>query len=168
MAALLLTLRITRQTRIQIKEAPGGLDNRETEQALQQETDFGVRIIAIRGPFFFGTASLMQGKIGALLGARVAVVDCLDVPFMDISAVFALSSMVERCGAAGIRTLVVSSAEQRDKLISLGLDRLTGPGALFTELDEALAEARRSLADAEGAGEPASTTAPTTASSPVA
>jgi SulP family sulfate permease len=163
MAALLLTLRIARQTRIQIEETPDGLDSREAEQALQRETDFGVRIISIRGPFFFGTASLMQDKIGALLGARVAVVDCLDVPFMDISAVFALSSMVERCRAAGIRTLVVSMEEQREKLVSLGLDRLTGPGALFTNLDEALAEARRSLVDAEAVGASASSGDPTPA-----
>lgn len=142
LASVLLTYRIAHQTRIRIFEAPSQDEGMDRARQLQHESDFGVHVIAIRGPFFFGTSATMQDKINALLGARTVVIDCTDVSFLDVSAVFALGEMVEKLKDRGILTLLAAGEAIRHSITDLDLEKVVGPECIFDGLDAALAAAR--------------------------
>jgi SulP family sulfate permease len=86
-----------------------------------------MRTISVRGAFFFGTTAQMQDKVNKLIGTKVVIINCLDLPFMDISAAFALSEMVDKLKNDGIKPILVVTE-------GLGLRRLLtglGCGDLF-------------------------------------
>ncbi|MGE4554037.1 MAG: SulP family inorganic anion transporter [Desulfovibrionaceae bacterium] len=143
LAAVMTTFRIARQTQIRIDEPGNGAREREDERDLQDGTDFKVRVITVRGPFFFGTASQMQDKITGFVGAEVVLVNCLEVPFMDISAVFALHGMVEKFRDSGVDVVLAAKPEQREQLLGLGFRELVGAERILTSHEAALDEAWR-------------------------
>ena len=129
LASLMLTVRIARQTQINVSEAPPAEWLRDIEKGLQEESDYRIRTIAVRGAFFFGTTTRMQDKVNKLIGAKVVIINCLNVPFMDISAAFALSEMVDKLKKEGIKPILVVTE-------GLGLRRLLnglGCGDIFGE-----------------------------------
>ena len=146
LSALLLTYRIAKQTRIQVFER-GGEDeadsNADTE--IQKSTDFGIRVIQIQGPFFFGSTTQVVAHFDSLLGTKVVIFNCLEVPFMDLSAVFALDEMICKLQAKGVESLIVSRERTRKKLLGLGFGAKFGESSLFVDHDEVLAAARAIL-----------------------
>jgi SulP family sulfate permease len=129
LASLMLTVRIARQTQINVSEASPTEWMRDIEKGIQEESDYRIRTIAVRGAFFFGTTTQMQDKVNRLIGAQVVIINCLNVPFMDISAAFALSEMVDKLKSEGIKPLLVVTE-------GLGLRRLLnglGCGDIFGE-----------------------------------
>mgnify|MGYP001023287189 CR=1 FL=1 len=146
LASLFLTYRIARQTQIRITEADG-----KAEEELSG-MDPRVRVIGIDGPFFFGSSALMQDKVDRMLGTRIVVVDCMRVPFMDISAVFALSEMIEKLKDAGVRVFLAISERQRDSLKGYGLRKLVGLDNLFLSLGTALQVAQLTVEDEDEQG----------------
>ena len=99
-------------------------------------------MIEIEGAFFFGSASQLLDRVDQVIGTRVVVFDCSRVPFMDLSAQFALEEMIEGLHAQSIAARVVVPAEIHAQLLRLGAPQL--PAAiLHDELETALAEARR-------------------------
>ncbi len=138
LSSFLVTYRIAKQTQVRIFEPGNGADIQAAERGIQDDTDFGIRVISVRGPFFFGTASQMQDKVMEFLGAKVAVINCLEAPFMDLSAIFALVGMVEKLKDQGLAVLAVVRPDMRDQFLSLGMDKLIGPERTFTDHEEAL------------------------------
>jgi sulfate permease, SulP family len=141
LASLFLTYRIARQTQIRITEASGRTD------AAQGAFDPRIRVIGIHGAFFFGSSALMQDKVDRMLGTRIVVVDCMEVPFMDISAVFALSEMIEKLQDAGVRVFLAISERQRDSLDAYGIRELVGEDNLFLSRGSALQVAQITIED---------------------
>lgn len=142
LSAFMVTYRLARQTSIRVTEAPNGTETRSHEQKIQDDTDFGIRVVSIRGPFFFGTATQMQDKTAIMLGSKVVIFNCLNVPFIDVSGAFALSEMVGRLKGAGVRVLVTAKPEHMEQLRSLGLGDLLAEEDFFTDHKEALAAAQ--------------------------
>lgn len=117
LAAPMLTWQMARLTQVNVFESAPAERQRNLGKQLQEESDYGIRVIAVRGAFFFGVTAQMQDKINRLLGAKVAIINCYHLPFMDTSAAFALVEMVEKLKAEGIRPILVVNE-------GVGLDRI--------------------------------------------
>jgi SulP family sulfate permease len=140
LAALMLTVRIARQTQINVMEVPAAEWQQDIEKSLQDESDYRMRTISVRGAFFFGTTALMQDKVNKLIGTKVVIINCLDVPFMDISAAFALSEMVDKLKNDGIKPILVvtEGLGLRRLLIGLGCGDLFGEDGIQVDYHKAV------------------------------
>ncbi len=147
MASVLLAWRMSRQSNLCIMELPDHRPFAAHEQDLQQETGYRIRIVTIQGPFFFGSTSFMLDNVDRLLGTRVVLFECLDVPFIDLSAAFALQEMCVRLKAAGIVPLIAAIPDVRVRLLGLGFDEVVGKERMFESYEDAIWEARRLVGD---------------------
>ena len=140
LAALMLTVRIARQTQINVMEVPAAEWQQDIEKSLQDESDYRMRTISVRGAFFFGTTALMQDKVNKLIGTKVVIINCLDVPFMDISAAFALSEMVDKLKNDGIKPILVvtEGLGLRRLMIGLGCGDLLGEDGIQVDYHKAV------------------------------
>jgi SulP family sulfate permease len=143
LAAVMVAVRIARQSSVSITEVEGCTDAARAEDDIQRETDYRIQVVTIRGPFFFGTAANMQDKFSAMLGTEVVVFNCLDVPFMDISAVFALGETVEKLQFAKVTVLLAVRRDQQESLQRLGMGKHLAPDAYFHSHESVLAAARK-------------------------
>ncbi len=106
----------------------------------------GVRVLEVDGPFFFGSTSQLLDRVDQVMGTRAVVIDCQRVPFMDLSAQFALEDMIERLRSLDIPAYIVVPGPIRRELEYLKAPYL--PPKLFYEaLEDALDAARRDLGD---------------------
>jgi SulP family sulfate permease len=145
LAAVMVAVRTARQCSVSITEVENCSVAARAEDDIQRETGYLIQVVTIRGPFFFGTTANMQDKLAAMLGTRVVVVNCLDVPFMDISAVFALGEIVEKLQSTNVRVLLAVRDEQRDSLQRLGMGRILDEDAYFGSHESVLTAARALL-----------------------
>ncbi|SDP60638.1 SulP family inorganic anion transporter [Desulforhopalus singaporensis] len=140
LASLLITYRITKQSQINIEGVPSGEWHRDLEKSLQDETGYGIRTLSVSGPFFFGTTVKMQEHISKLIGTKVVIINCQDVPFMDLSGYYALSEMIDRLINEHIKPIVVVLEENgmRQQMIKMGYGNLLGLDGLHTDYNSAL------------------------------
>lgn len=139
LSMMLIIHRLARQASFRVRPLPraeGAVD-----EALAHDLESGIRLIEIDGAFFFGSASQLLDRVDQVIGTRVTVFDCSRVPFMDLSAQFALEEMIERLKAQAIAALVVVPPAIHDQLLRLRAPHL--PAAILRDdLEAALAEAR--------------------------
>jgi len=83
--------------------------------------DGGVRVVNIRGPFFFGSTSFILDKVDKIYEVEHVVIDCSLVSFMDLSAIYALSETIEKLKSRGVEVYIVSDKNRKEKLIKLGI-----------------------------------------------
>ena len=146
LAAVMIAVRTARQCSVSIQEVAGNSATRQVEDDIQRETAYRIQVVTINGPFFFGTTANMQDKFAAMLETQVVVVNCLDVPFMDLSAVFALGETVEKLQSTDVSVLLAVRGEQRDKLQQLGMGKYLAPDAYYAS-HESVMDAARTLLD---------------------
>ena len=92
------------------------------------------------GAFFFGTTAKMQEQVSKLIGTKVVIINCLDVPFMDLSGYFALSEMIDRLQYEKIKPIVVvnEGIGIRQQMVAMGYGDLLGPDGIQTDYNDAL------------------------------
>ena len=100
-----------------------------------------VRIIEIDGPFFFGSASRLLDRADQVMETGAVVFDCTRVPFMDLSAQFALEEMIERLKDIEIPAFVAVADDQYESLARLQAPYIP-PSILFRDMESALSAAR--------------------------
>jgi SulP family sulfate permease len=105
-----------------------------------------VRIIEIDGPFFFGSASRLLDRADQVLETGAVVFDCTRVPFMDLSAQFALEEMIERLKDLKIPAFVAVAEAQYESLVRLQAPHIP-PNILFRDMASALDAARGETGD---------------------
>ena len=81
LASIFVTWRVAKATDIQISETPEDETQLDLERQVQKESNYKIRVVSVRGPFFFGSTAQMQDKIEHLLGCKAIVIDCSSVPF---------------------------------------------------------------------------------------
>lgn len=108
-----------------------------------------VRVLEVRGAFFFGSASRLIDRVDHLLGTRAVVINCRRVPFMDLSAIFTLEEMVESLQAQRIAVFVVVPAHIRAQLLTLRAPSLPAE-MLYEDYEPAKAAARAAAQDQAG------------------
>lgn len=121
LACLLLTVRVTKQVQSTVDDYQLEIPEQAECARLNGERCFQIRVVKIDGPFFFGSTSRLVGQIGNMLGTRIVIFNCAKVPFIDLSAFFALSEIIVKLKEQGIMPLVVVSKEIKAKLLLLEL-----------------------------------------------
>jgi SulP family sulfate permease len=100
----------------------------------------GVQVYEVRGPFFFGAATMLRDLDDHLQGkVKVLILRLRNVPFIDATAGFALRELMASCKARGI-ALVLAEVHTRPlhDLQRLGLDDEIGEDRLLGSLGGAL------------------------------
>lgn len=140
LASLMITYRISRQSQINIQGVPHQEWQRDLEKSLEEDTNFKIRTISIMGAFFFGTTAKMQEQVSKLIGTKVVIINCLDVPFMDLSGLFALSEMIDRLLNEKIKPIVVvrEGVGMREQMMKMGYGNLLGADGIHAEFNDAL------------------------------
>ena len=140
LASLMITYRLAAQSEINVHEVQTHEWHNDFERSLEQETHYGIRTLTVAGPFFFGTTSKMQEQVSRLMGTRVVIINCLAVPFIDLSGYFALSEMIDRLKNEGIKPLIVVNAGIgiRQQMMDMGYGNLLGPDSIHTDYHDAL------------------------------
>ena len=140
LASLMITYRISRQSEIDVKGIPHHEWPRDLEKSLEEETGFRIRTLSVLGAFFFGTTAKMQDQVSRLIGTEVVIINCLNVPFMDLSGLFALAEMIDRLKQERIKPiLVVRKGEGiRRQMLEMGYGDLLGPDGIQTDYNDAL------------------------------
>ncbi|TWI74174.1 SulP family sulfate permease [Desulfobotulus alkaliphilus] len=101
-----------------------------------------IRILEINGPFFFGSMSKLVDEVDTVLDTKVIIFDCRKVPFIDLSAIFALEEIILRLKSSHIQTFIVLSEVLRNELVHLH-DKDLPEEILFVDFENALEEARK-------------------------
>lgn len=99
----------------------------------------GVRVIHVKGPLFFGSASQVLDRmetVDRFIDTRQIIIDCRKVDYMDLTAIFGLESMVERLLHHKIEVRVVTNPVLRDQILNLNTVFLD-EARLFTNLKAA-------------------------------
>ncbi|MFT7879784.1 MAG: SulP family inorganic anion transporter [Sulfurimonas sp.] len=106
-----------------IQESQVDISGGETEANKEDRMvkDGIVRIVNIKGPFFFGSTSYILEKVDKMYDVKNVVLDCSSVSFMDLSAIYALSESIEKLKSSGIEVYIVADEKRREKLIKLGI-----------------------------------------------
>lgn len=106
-----------------IQESEVDISGAETEANKEDRMvkDGIVRIVNIKGPFFFGSTSYILEKVDKMYDVKNVVLDCSLVSFMDLSAIYALSESIEKLKSSGIEVYIVADEKRREKLIKLGI-----------------------------------------------
>lgn len=150
LASLMITYRISNQSKIDVQGVAHHEWHRDLEKSLEEETEYGIRTLSVRGAFFFGTTAKMQDQVSKLIGTKVVIINCLDVPFMDLSGFFALSEMIDRLRHEKIKPIVVvnEGVGIRQQMMSMGYGDLLGSDGIQTDYNVALHLAWEYLEDA--------------------
>lgn len=145
LASILLTYRIASQTSTQIHEIPVDIQDKELSREVQESSKYSIRVVDINGPFFFGSTSQIVGKIGQFLGTQVVIFNCRNVPFIDYSAVFALSEKISKLNSHNITTMLVFSEEIAENLKRCEITKIIPKEHIVTTLEEAIAHAEKHI-----------------------
>lgn len=110
LASLLIVYRISKESNVQIIECVG------EEVTIDQHH---TRILNINGAFFFGSASIFEDKVNQILDTKHLIINCLNAPFMDISAIFALEDMISKLEEMNIKISLVLNKQHIEKILKV-------------------------------------------------
>lgn len=110
-----------------------------TEAWIHGPLPAGVQVYEIRGPFFFGAATLLR-DLDTPGGGKALILRLGNVPFIDVTAAFAVKELAESCRAKGSRLILCEVKGQAWRDLSRhGLDVALGAGGVQADLAGALA-----------------------------
>ena len=142
LASVLLTVRLTKQVNSSVENLEVSIKEVDCCERLNGDKSFLVRVVNIDGPFFFGSTSRLVGQVGAMLGTKIVVFNCLKVPFIDLSAFFALSEIILKLKENDIIPFIVVSDEIKTKLIRLEISSILRVKHIYTSFDQAVEHAK--------------------------
>jgi SulP family sulfate permease len=149
LSALLLIHRISRKIEIDVHDIDEDhMSNLETE--ITCCTDHKIRVISIDGPFFFGSINRIVNRSADKLNTKVMVFDCQKVPFMDLSAIFAMEDIIDNLNSQNCKTIVVLHGDKMlYRFMKMGMADLIGEENIYLEREEALKGAKKLLKEIE-------------------
>ena len=104
-----------------------------------EEIPPGVQIYTVRGPFFFGAATLLRDLEPGRERVRFTILRIANVPFIDATAAFGLRELVATCRAQGGELLVADiHTRPLADLERHGVLELIGEDHVFADADSAL------------------------------
>lgn len=127
------------------KEEKGEFPERFDPDALAyKNVPSDVEVYEINGPFFFGTADMLQDVLGNLhKPPKVFILRLRHVPFIDSSGVRALNEFYHRCQQAHIKLFLSGvRGPLAQELKRYHVNSLIGESSIFPNIDAALDGAR--------------------------
>jgi SulP family sulfate permease len=110
LAAILTVYRVTQESNVDIEE------HHEQDFDVNKEK---VRVVNVNGAFFFGSASIFEERVSKALDVQCLVINCLNVPFMDVTAVFTLQETLLKLQDNNIKTALVLKPRHMLKIKNL-------------------------------------------------
>ncbi|MFT7004001.1 MAG: SulP family sulfate permease [Sulfurimonas sp.] len=132
LASLLIVYRITKEAKITLVDT-----NQEDTQSLYNLSDKKIRVIKINGAFFFGSSTAFQSETNSILDTKVVIIDILDVPFMDITAIFTLKDLISKLENDAIEVIIVSNNKYKVKLLKLNKTHIFDNVKFYKDMKEA-------------------------------
>ncbi|MCQ8184828.1 SulP family inorganic anion transporter [Parvularcula maris] len=125
----------------------------EEERQLYEQAKGRVRIFEFNGPLSFGAAADLAHQVRQTLGGQeVLILDFAQMPTLDVSAAFAIRSIIEDAEGENRHVYLCNMAEPvRQKLDGLGLIALIKPQNILPTRKDALRQAAAKLS--RGGGE---------------
>ncbi len=105
LASFLIIHRLSREIDI--------ISNEEDSQDVY--TQQGIHIINIKGAFFFGSTSEIINRIEKTFDKKAVIIDCSAVPFMDLSAIYALSDALSNIAKSDAHAYLVVDEKRKNK-----------------------------------------------------
>ena len=133
LSSLLIVYRVTKNTTI------GHHENQEN--FLDSHHDLvakGIRVIKMDGAFFFGSSTAFEKKALTILDTKMMVIDIVDVPFMDITAMFMILDIVERLQKEEVSIEIVLKEFDKQQLLKLDKTKLLQNVNFYSNIEEAL------------------------------
>ncbi|WP_373001288.1 SulP family inorganic anion transporter [Sulfurimonas sp.] len=133
LASLLIVYRITKEAKITLVENHHeGID---TEYNLAEKK---VRVIRINGAFFFGSSTAFESETNSILDTKIVIIDILDVPFMDITAIFTLKDLISKLQIDDIKVIIVAKEKERTQLLKLNKTRIFDNVKFYEDMNSAM------------------------------
>lgn len=145
LSAALFAKQLADRTTLNIKDVENDKITK-LEKQLHDESHYKIRVVHIRGEFFFGSASQIISQFEEILGTKHIII-CYDSDRkLDISAIFALEDILTRLKSQGVKVyLVLNNEEILKQLDELNLKRQLSNEDIFFEEIDAINKAKESL-----------------------
>ncbi len=131
-AAISAVYKISKETRIQtikaFKDSPFDIDIDNSE----------IRILRIDGAFFFGSAMLLERRIKKVLKAKYIIIDCRDIPFLDISAIITIEEIINLLKDYNIDVSLVVKERDRRRLVKIEDSEIFKSTHIYKNMDLAI------------------------------
>jgi SulP family sulfate permease len=129
-ASILAVYQISRNTRIKTKRSKSSFD-----------IDIGnnrIEVIKIDGSLFFGTAAVLDNKLEKITQNKIVILDCKNVSFLDISAIFTIEDMIDKLKNKNIQTILVLKHAHRRNILAVDTDNSFKKHKMFFHMDDAI------------------------------
>lgn len=132
-ASILAIYKISKNTRMQTRHAKKkvsfdiDVDNKDT------------KILKVDGSLFFGTASVLDRKIDKINpNTKFIILDCLNVAFMDISAIFMIEEIISRSKDKNIETVLLLKHSDKRKVLNVDTNEVYKNTKIYNNLESAV------------------------------
>lgn len=134
LASLLIVYRITKETKITLVDS----NNNKDINTKYNLSDKDIRVIKINGAFFFGSSTAFESRANTILDTKVMIIDILDVPFIDITAIFTLKDLILKLKVDNIKVIIVSSQSDKMQLLKINKSHVFDDVKFYQNMDNAL------------------------------
>ena len=97
-----------------------------------------IQIIKVNGSLFFGTASFLEDKLEKLKDCKKIIIDCKNVSFFDISAIFTLEEIIEKFKSKDFEIILVLRYRHKKKILSVDSGNVFKKLKIYSNLDDAI------------------------------
>jgi SulP family sulfate permease len=97
-----------------------------------------VEIIKINGSLFFGTASHLDERLEKIKDCKKVILDCKNVSFLDISAIFTLEEIIEKFKTKDLEIILVLKYRHKRKILAVDTRNLFKSIKIYHTLDDAI------------------------------
>lgn len=133
LASLLIVYRVTQETKI------GHHENQEYfVDSHFNLIEKGIRVIKMDGAFFFGSSTAFEKEANSILDTKTMIIDIVDVPFMDLTAMFTLLDFIERLEKEDVKLGLVLKESYKNQLLKLDKTNLLKDVDLYYNINDAL------------------------------
>lgn len=96
------------------------------------------KILKIEGSLFFATSSFLEKRINRFYKAKNVIIDCHEVGFMDISAIFLLEEIILKFKDQEINTYLILSENNRRKILKIDTNNVYKNLKIFRSLEDSI------------------------------
>ena len=97
-----------------------------------------IQIIKVNGSLFFGTESFLEEKLEKLKNSKKIIIDCKNVSFFDISAIFTLEEIIEKFINKDFEIILVLRYRHKRKILSVDSNNVFKKIKIYSSLDDAI------------------------------
>ena len=129
-SSIMAVYQVSRNTQIKIARSKISFDI-----DIQNEN---IHILKVNGSLFFGTASALEDKLEKLKNSKKIIIDCKEVSFFDISAIFTLEEIIEKFKSKDLEIILVLRYRHKRKILSVDNSNVFKQIKMYSNLDDAI------------------------------